>query len=41
MGLEQALKATVDWYRELGEGADMRAVTLEQIGALACTPSLP
>jgi len=34
MGLPEALKATVDWYRELSEGADMRVVTLGQIQAL-------
>jgi len=32
--LERALDATVDWYRELAEGADMRTVTLGQIEAL-------
>ncbi len=31
MGLEDALLATVDWYRALGEGEDMRAVTLGQV----------
>jgi CDP-glucose 4,6-dehydratase len=34
VGLEQALEATVGWYRELRDGADMRAVTLGQIEAL-------
>ena len=29
--LEDALEATVDWYEQLREGADMRAVTLGQI----------
>jgi CDP-glucose 4,6-dehydratase len=31
LGLEDALEATVDWYEQLREGADMRAVTLGQI----------
>jgi CDP-glucose 4,6-dehydratase len=31
LGLEEALEATVGWYRALHEGADMRAVTLRQI----------
>jgi CDP-glucose 4,6-dehydratase len=31
--LDAALEATVDWYRELSAGADMRAVTLGQIDA--------
>jgi CDP-glucose 4,6-dehydratase len=35
--LEQALEATVGWYRELRAGADMRAVTLGQIEALGYT----
>ena len=34
VGLDEALQSTVDWYVRLGEGADMRAVTLEQIEAL-------
>jgi CDP-glucose 4,6-dehydratase len=36
VSLQAALEATVNWYRELGEGADMRAVTLGQIDALTC-----
>ena len=32
--LERALEATVDWYRELAEGADMRRITMGQIEAL-------
>jgi CDP-glucose 4,6-dehydratase len=32
--LRQALRSTVDWYRALHDGADMRAVTLGQIEAL-------
>jgi CDP-glucose 4,6-dehydratase len=32
--LDQALKATVDWYRELGDGGDMRKVTLGQVETL-------
>jgi CDP-glucose 4,6-dehydratase len=39
LSLEAALEATVDWYRELGERADMRAVTLGQIEALAYAPT--
>jgi CDP-glucose 4,6-dehydratase len=31
--LDAALEATVEWYRELSAGADMRAVTLGQIDA--------
>jgi CDP-glucose 4,6-dehydratase len=31
--LEQALDSIVDWYASLATGADMRTVTLEQIGA--------
>ncbi len=34
VALEPALEATVDWYRQLLDGADMRAVTLEQIETL-------
>lgn len=30
--LEGALRLTVEWYRALEAGADMRAITLEQIG---------
>jgi CDP-glucose 4,6-dehydratase len=33
VGLEEALASVVEWYRELGEGADMRAVTMAQIEA--------
>jgi CDP-glucose 4,6-dehydratase len=33
--LEVALEATVAWYQQLHEGADMRAVTLAQIDQLA------
>jgi CDP-glucose 4,6-dehydratase len=41
MSLADALKATVEWYRELAEGGNMRAFTLGQIQALhgAPTPS--
>ncbi len=35
LGLEAALEMTVGWYRELADGADMRAVTLTQIDKLA------
>jgi CDP-glucose 4,6-dehydratase len=31
VALEQALRSIVEWYRALGDGADMRAVTLGQI----------
>jgi CDP-glucose 4,6-dehydratase len=41
LGLDTALEATVRWYRELREGADMRAVTLGQIEALQCSPASP
>jgi CDP-glucose 4,6-dehydratase len=34
VGLEMALESTVTWYRQLRDGADMRAVTLDQIGTL-------
>ena len=34
LDLDTALAATVDWYRELRSGADMRAVTLGQIEAM-------
>jgi CDP-glucose 4,6-dehydratase len=34
LSLEPGLVATVAWYRALGEGADMRAVTLGQIESL-------
>ncbi len=33
MGLEEGVAATVEWYRALREGEDMRAVTLGQIEA--------
>jgi len=34
LGLDAALEATVEWYRQLAGEADMRAVTLAQIQAL-------
>jgi CDP-glucose 4,6-dehydratase len=34
VGLERGLEAIVEWYRELDDGADMRAVTLRQIQKL-------
>lgn len=34
MSLPRALAATVDWYRELSDGSDMRAVTIGQIEEL-------
>ena len=41
LGLEATLESIVDWYRQLRDGADMRAVTLEQIEAFqyAAAPS--
>jgi len=36
-GLEQGLAATADWYREYESSADMRAVTLRQLGELTGT----
>ena len=33
LGLEATLESIVDWYRQLRDGADMRAVTLGQIDA--------
>jgi CDP-glucose 4,6-dehydratase len=41
MPLEDALRATVDWYRELGEGSDMRVVSLAQIEAIQLAPAAP
>jgi CDP-glucose 4,6-dehydratase len=35
LGLDAALQSIVEWYRQCGEQADMRAVTLAQIEALA------
>lgn len=37
--LAVALAATVDWYRELDAGADMRRVTLDQLARLTGTAS--
>jgi CDP-glucose 4,6-dehydratase len=37
VGLETALEATVTWYRQLREGADMRTATLDQIDVLEQT----
>ncbi len=34
LGLEQALEVTVGWYRQLADGADMRAATMAQIDQL-------
>jgi CDP-glucose 4,6-dehydratase len=39
LGIEAALAATVAWYRELHAGADMRAVTAEQIAAFQYAPA--
>ena len=38
-GLAQGLDATVDWYRRLRDGEDMREVTAEQIRAFQYPPS--
>jgi CDP-glucose 4,6-dehydratase len=38
LGLEEALAATVAWYRELHAGADMRTVTAEQVAAFQYAP---
>ena len=37
--LEQTLAAIVDWYRSLGAGEDLRAVTLAQIERFAASPA--
>jgi CDP-glucose 4,6-dehydratase len=34
LGLDDALDSTVAWYRQLADGADMRAVTVEQVQAV-------
>jgi CDP-glucose 4,6-dehydratase len=34
VGLEDTLRSTVEWYRALADGADMREVTLRQIATL-------
>lgn len=34
IGLDQALQLSVDWYRALDKGLDMREVTLRQIGGV-------
>jgi CDP-glucose 4,6-dehydratase len=39
LGLEEALAATVEWYRELHAGADMRTVTAEQIASFQYAPA--
>jgi len=39
--LDQALVSIVEWYQRLGEGADMRAMTLGQIDALQCASASP
>jgi CDP-glucose 4,6-dehydratase len=36
VGLDAALESIVEWYLKLGEGADMRAVTLGQIERFQC-----
>jgi CDP-glucose 4,6-dehydratase len=40
-GLDEALASIVDWYRALGAGEDMRAVTLAQIEAFAAAGVRP
>jgi CDP-glucose 4,6-dehydratase len=41
LGLDAALEATVGWYRELREGADLRTVTLGQIEAFQYSAASP
>jgi CDP-glucose 4,6-dehydratase len=41
LGLEEALEATVEWYRQLHAGADMREVTVRQIEALGYAGGSP
>jgi hypothetical protein len=41
LGLEAALEATVAWYRQLRDGADMRAATLAQIEMFQCADTSP
>jgi CDP-glucose 4,6-dehydratase len=39
--LDAALRSIVEWYRELAEGADMRAVTLGQVDSLQYAAASP
>jgi CDP-glucose 4,6-dehydratase len=41
LGLDAALEATVGWYQELRDGADMRAVTLGQIETFQYSAASP
>ena len=41
LDLDGALRATVEWFARLRDGADMRAVTLEQIETLTAGLSEP
>jgi CDP-glucose 4,6-dehydratase len=41
VALDVALQSTVSWYRRLGEDADMRVVTLEQIETLGRVAAAP
>jgi CDP-glucose 4,6-dehydratase len=41
LGLEEALEATVAWYRQLREGANMRAATLAQIDSFQAASISP
>ncbi len=41
VALDHTLQSIVDWYRALGEGADMRAVTLGQIEAFGYAAASP
>lgn len=41
VGLDDALASIADWHRALHDGADMRAITLAQIDALAATAMAP
>ena len=41
LDLEATLQSIVDWYRELREGADMRALTLGQIEAFQYAAASP
>jgi CDP-glucose 4,6-dehydratase len=38
-GLEEALAATVEWYAGMRDGADMRALSLEQLGRFHAEPA--
>jgi CDP-glucose 4,6-dehydratase len=40
LALDAALEATVEWYRQLGAGSDMRAATMEQIDTFLQYPGV-